>query len=352
MKKLIAALVAAALVVAGCELTAEEAGHVDALVESVELTDEQAGHVDALVASYVDRRCEVNPGHAMCPTTTTAPPTTTTEAPTTTPTTTTQPSTGFPDEVNTGPSGVLTSYTGPCTITAANTVIENVSVACDLVVRAANVTIRNSQTRTIRIDETDSTSSLLVEDVKVDAGLAGSAGSTGIYGRQMTVRRTEVVGGNRSIYCDKFCTIEDSYLHGQRIVTNVRVHASGFRANQDVTFRHNTVTCDVPDTPSGGGCSAGITMYGDWAPVQRVNILNNYLPGTTGGTCAYGGSSGGKPYSNGARDVVFRDNVFGRGEQFGHTKCGFWFAIADFNSGAPGNVWQNNRWVDGGLVTP
>lgn len=347
-RPLAVALAVALLTATGCELTTTDQAHVDALIDTVELTDEQTAHVDALIDSYTTRHTT---------TTTTEPPTTTTEPPTTTtaePTTTTEPptTTEWPDETNTGPTGTLTTYQSPCTITTPNTTIENRLVMCDLDIRAANVTIRNSQTRTIRIDETDTTSSMTIEDVKVDAGLAGAAGSTGIYGRQMTVRRAEIIGGNRGIYCHRDCHIEDSYIHGQRIVTSVRVHASGFRANQDVTFQHNTVICDAPDTQSGGGCSASIVMYGDWDPIQRVNILGNYLPGTTGGTCAYGGSSTGKPYTNGARDVVFRDNVFGRGQQYGHTKCGYWFAIADFSTTAPGNVWQNNRWVDGGTITP
>ena len=48
-----------------------------------------------------------------------------------------------PDASNTGATGTLPSYTGPLTITAAGTTIENVTVNGDLRIQAANVTVRN-----------------------------------------------------------------------------------------------------------------------------------------------------------------------------------------------------------------
>ncbi len=52
----------------------------------------------------------------------------------------------WPGPANTGvPVGtVLTPYTGPCTITVANTVIDSKIISCELLIRADNVTIRNS----------------------------------------------------------------------------------------------------------------------------------------------------------------------------------------------------------------
>ena len=53
----------------------------------------------------------------------------------------------FPGPANTGvPGGTgLTPYTGPCTITVANTVIDSKIITCELLIRANKVTIRNSQ---------------------------------------------------------------------------------------------------------------------------------------------------------------------------------------------------------------
>ncbi len=79
---------------------------------------------------------------------------------------------------------------------------------------------------------------------------------------------------------------------------------------QNATIRHNTIACDAPDVPPDAGCSAGLTGYGDFGPVQNNLIDNNYFVATTGGFCAYGGSSHGKPYSNQTSGIVFRNNVF------------------------------------------
>ena len=74
-------------------------------------------------------------------------------------------------------------------------------------------------------------------------------------------------------------------------------------------------------------------------------IENNWFPYTpSGGTCAYGGASGGKPYSNDSHDVRFIDNVFERGAS---GNCGIWFAIFDFDLSRPGNVMSGNVWDDG-----
>ena len=79
---------------------------------------------------------------------------------------------------------------------------------------------------------------------------------------------------------------------------------------QNATIRHNTIACDAPDVPPDAGCSAGLTGYGDFGPVRNNLIDNNYFVATTGGFCAYGGSSPGKPYSNQTSGIVFRNNVF------------------------------------------
>lgn len=61
-----------------------------------------------------------------------------------TPTPTPDPTTCVkPDATNTGATGTLTTYTGPTTITANGTVVENKRVSGGLVVQGDNVTIRN-----------------------------------------------------------------------------------------------------------------------------------------------------------------------------------------------------------------
>jgi hypothetical protein len=65
--------------------------------------------------------------------------------------------------------------------------------------------------------------------------------------------------------------------------------------------------------------------------------------------CAYGGSSQGKPYSSGARDIRFVSNVFVRGSS---GRCGNLGAVFAFDSSGPGNDWSGNTWDDGSSLRP
>lgn len=267
----------------------------------------------------------------------------TTPTPTPSPTPT---SSGFPNASNTGvPPGVaLTPYTGPMTITTPGTVLDAKSITGALSIRATDVTItRSAISGTVDVD---SSASLSIADSSIDVG---DRAGTGLEAYNYTAQRVHVVGGNRSMNCASSCTIRDSYVHGQMTDETGTFHESGIRMEQRTTLIHNTIACDAPTVPPDAGCSAGLTGYGDFGPVQDNLIQGNLFLPSTGGACAYGGSSGGKPYSDGARDIRFIDNVFSRGKT---GKCGYWFAIVDFDPSAPGNVWQNNVWDSGGQVRP
>lgn len=256
---------------------------------------------------------------------------------------------GFPNASNTGvPAGTqLTPYTGPCTVTAANTVIDSKTVNCDLVIRTSGVTIRNSKINgTVSTEENSTGYSFTLTDSHVDAG---DRIVTGVGAVNFTAVRVHVQGGNRSIHCWRDCEIRDSYVHGQMTDETGTAHESGIRMGRNATLRHNTITCDAPDVPPDAGCSAALTGYGDFAPVENNLVENNYFPGTTGGFCAYGGSSRGKPYSDSTNNIRFIGNVFGRGSS---GRCGYYGAITSFDTSEPGNVWSNNTWEDGTVLPP
>ena len=253
----------------------------------------------------------------------------------------------YPNSSNTGvPSGTtLSPYTGSCVIKTAGVVIDSKTVNCDLTIQAANVVIKNSVINgTVADDENSTGYSFSITDSEVRVG---NRPATGIGATNFTVRGVEVTGGNRSINCWINCTITDSYVHGQFKDSSGTYHESGIRMGLGGTIVHNTIACDAPDVPPDAGCSAGLTGYGDFAAVKDMLVQNNMFAATTGGTCAYGGSSAGKPYSNGASNIRFIGNVFAHGTS---GKCGVWFAITDFDKSAPGNVWQNNTWDDGKAV--
>jgi hypothetical protein len=265
-----------------------------------------------------------------------------------TPPTTTPPAQvgSFPSASNTGvPAGTsLSTYTGPCTITAPGTVIDAKTVNCALTIRAKDVSITRSVINGTVYGDTDGRSSFIISDSQVNIG---NQEGTGISDGYFTATRVHVTGGNRSINCFVNCTVERSFVHGQFTDYTGKTHESGIRMGSGSVIRGNTITCDAPDVPPDAGCSAGLTGYGDFGVVQKNVIDGNLFLASTGGFCAYGGSTKGKPYSAGVNGIVFTNNVFQRGTG---GKCGKFGPITSFDSTAPGNVWSNNTWDDGTTV--
>ena len=248
--------------------------------------------------------------------------------------------TGVPDGIN------LVPYTGPCKITRPKTIIDSKIVSCDLLIRTSGVVITRSKINGYISSDSDKSTgySFTLEDSEVNASPNGPRAVTAVGEVNFVVRRSRIYGGNRTANCWQSCLIEDSWLHGQDTDKSGAWHESAVRMGEDAVIRHNTLVCDALDVPPDAGCSASLTGYGDFGPVQNNIIEGNWFPGTTGGFCAYGGSSKGKPHSNAAKNIVFKDNVFGRGSS---GKCGVWGPITDFDSTRPGNQWINNRWENG-----
>lgn len=253
----------------------------------------------------------------------------------------------FPSAANTGvPTGTaLTEYAGPCVVSVANTVITAKTINCSLIIEATGVVISRSRINGSIANDSVS-SSFTIKDSEVHVG---NQLGTGIGNLNYTALRVEVTGGNRSMNCDANCLIEDSYVHGQFRDDTGLAHESGIRMSENVVLRHNSILCDAPDVPPDAGCSADLTGYGDFAVVQNNLIKHNLFKASTAGYCAYGGSTTGKPYSDGVNHIRFVDNVFERGQ---HGRCAWWGPITSFDSAAPGNVWRGNVWDDGGIVPP
>jgi len=161
-----------------------------------------------------------------------------------------------------------------------------------------------------------------------------------------TLLRVEISGGNLSAYCYDTCIVAASWLHGQRLGTASQ-HASGLRMGANLVATGNTLACDVADTSAGGGCSAPLTGYGDFNAVVNNVVQGNLFVATPGGTCAYGGASGGKPFSSQSGfNVDFIDNTFQRGSG---GKCGFYAPVLDWRRHVT-NTWSGNRYVDGTVI--
>lgn len=279
----------------------------------------------------------------------TTPPTTVPTTPPTTPPTTDPVPAGFPTAATTGvPAGTaLTTYAGPCTITAANTVIDSKTVACDLDIRATGVVIKNSQINgEVSNYDNGATSSFTIQDSVVKNGKRDACMCVGSH--DFTALRIEVIGGNRGMYCEKSCTIRDSFIHGTDL--KATQHASAVRVEQNTTLIHNRLQCDwTAITDSEIGCSADMTGYPDFAPIHDNTITNNLFVANPAGLgfCAYGGGTAGKPSSGdpaNATNIKFTDNVFQRGS---NRKCGTYGPVTDFITGRTGNVWTGNVWDSG-----
>lgn len=258
----------------------------------------------------------------------------------------------WPGPGNTGvPSGTsLSAYTGSCTVTTANTVIDSKMIICStLTIRATGVIIRRSLLQGTDVTNSGGTGTFTIEDSTVVNGAREQCLCIGDH--NFVARRVEVRGGNRSMYCASDCVIEDSWLHGQQL--QGAQHGSGLREERNTSATHNVLVCDYPivNDVTSLGCSADLTGYPDFAPVHGNTIRRNlFLASITSSFCAYGGATNGKPFSgdplNGTNQK-FVENVFQRG---GNSKCGFYGPVTDFAAGRSGNVWSGNVWDDGGTV--
>jgi hypothetical protein len=276
-------------------------------------------------------------------TATSTPTTTSTPTATSTPTGLPAPA-SWPNASTTGvPAGVaLTAYTGPMTVTQAGAVIDAKTITGSITIAAPNVTISRSQVNGF-VGVGDG-GSLIIKDTRINIG---DRPGTGLGEHDFTALRIHVTGGNRSVNCYSDCTIRDSYVHGQFADPTGVYHESGIRMGERTNVIHNTIACDAPAYKEAG-CSAGLTGYGDFNPVADNLIQDNWFKQTlSGGTCAYGGASGGKAYSNDSHDVRFINNIFERGTS---GNCGIWFAILDYDDNAPGTVFSGNTWDNGGAV--
>jgi hypothetical protein len=260
----------------------------------------------------------------------------------------------WPNAGNTGvPAGTtLTTYTGSCTITTANTVIDAKTMNCDVDIRAANVTIKRSKINGAVGLNTDATGasawSYTLVDSEVNAGVRQYPAVS--YGN-MTIIRDNIYGGETSVQCGEkalTCTVQDSWLHGQLIPADANWHLGGFLSNggHNIRIRHNTIVCDASPTASGG-CTGDLNLFGDFAVVADVIADSNLLGANTGNSyCLYGGDASSKPYPH-ANNVRVTNNVFQRGT---NRKCGDYGPVTGFNVDGTGNVWANNTWDTGGAV--
>jgi hypothetical protein len=187
---------------------------------------------------------------------------------------------GFPDASSTGvPAGTtLTAYSGPSTITTANTVIDGKIINDCLRIKATGVIIRNSKVVChagggggveVRQDEGGG---LLIEDSEITC--ASEAG-TALEASNFTARRLNIWGCENGGSFDHDITFEDSYIH-DLYEDCCTTHTDGIQfANpvSNVTIRNNTIHS------SPGATAAIFTPDGEAANDKNILIEHNILAG-------------------------------------------------------------------------
>lgn len=259
----------------------------------------------------------------------------------------------WPGRTNTGvPAGTdLRPYTGPCRITSPARLrgVDAKARCGELIIQTKGVVIENSRVPRVESTYGDGASSVTILRSDVRAGRT----STGaLWGYHITARRVDVTGGQHSFHCNSDCTLTDSWLHGQHNPDGGSYHNNAFISNggHDMVVRHNTLHCTPTLNSTDGGCTADVSLFGDFGPIRDVVIDNNLLKANNSSIsyCAYGGHQPSKPYPV-ARHVRFTDNVFERGP---NRRCGVYGPVTSFQRSATGNVWSGNRWTSGGVVSP
>lgn len=261
----------------------------------------------------------------------------------------------FPGKDNTGvpPDVELEPYAGPCTLveTAVLSGVDATGVCPAIVVQAPDVRIEDSRVPRVESTATQVDASFSVEVVDSEV-VAGEWIGGAVWGSNLTVRRVEVTGGQHSVHCGSHCVVEDSWLHDQFNPAGEAAHNNAFITNggTDMVVRHNTLHCTPKLNGTGGGCTADLSLFGDFEPVADVLVEDNLLKANDESIsyCAYGGDAPGKPFPE-ATGIVFRGNVFERGP---NGMCGVYGPVTSFNAASAGNVWKDNTWDDGSPLTP
>jgi hypothetical protein len=242
------------------------------------------------------------------------------------------------------------------TIRTSGTVIDGLDVNGCIIVRASNVTIKNTRVRQNgecwggAIDtDYGPYGGILIQDVEVD-GRRMNGGAPIIGAAGYTCIRCNVHDGGHGFHMTKDVVIVDSWVHD--LWGSGGAHNDGVLSNGGSNFvvRHNTLLCDVGfpgnDSP-GGGCSGAVALFGDFGQVDDVLVEDNLFVG--GAYCVFAGSGYNKPYPN-STNIRFVNNQFGR-QSPSWDQCGIYGPYTGWANNH-GNVWSGNTWLDTGQPIP
>jgi hypothetical protein len=284
---------------------------------------------------------------------TTPAPTPTTPAPTptvkpTTPTTPTTPSTpgSWPDASNTGvPAGTALTPSNGLTVTKAGTVISGLDIKGDVLIRASNVTIKDSRI-TGRVDTGDQNAypGAVIQRVEIIGPYDGAhdGGYPGVGYGGYTCDGCNVRGWGKGFMVNDDVTIKNSWVHDITVFGDPANGGSHNEAILSLGGKNLSITNNRLDSGTASNVSASLALYSQWAAYDNVLVQGNLFDG--GGYCLYAGLGG----SYGASNSKFIGNTFGNKY---NTNCGWYGAAIAYDPGN-GNQWSGNVYQKNGLTVP
>jgi hypothetical protein len=203
--------------------------------------------------------------------------------------------------------------------------VENTEFHGDVLIQAANVTLRNVKIVSNGYWPLRITSGVpTLTDVTVVGGNNSQAALAGSFNGT----RLNLSGAGDGIKMESNSTLKDSYVHD--LATFAGAHNDGIEATNAVNIQvvHNTVL-----NQNGQTSALMLSEYGSKADTN-VLVKGNLFAG--GGYTIYGGA----PDTAQGHEVV--DNVFSTRyfSQSGYYGYGFYWRSA-------GNTWTGNTWYDG-----
>jgi len=200
----------------------------------------------------------------------------------------------------TAPAGTTFSN-GVLAVTAPGTVVDRIWVDGCVIVKASNVTIRNSLIRGVNTNDWKCTggnqqagasalntgnggggngtvANITLMNITVN-GQNASGYSGGIADANYTCIRCNVYGFTINMWATSKNTITDSFVHDNNI-NNGTNHADGIDSDSgvNIVIRHSWVATDATSTWTTGAVNFG----GSWGTSHDLTLDNNFLAGITG----------------------------------------------------------------------
>ncbi len=244
---------------------------------------------------------------------------------------------GSPGASTTGvPLGTaLSPYTGPTTITTRGTVIDAKKITSCLVIKADDVTIKNSliaSTCFFNVLSDDGSTGIKLTDVEID-GRNNTTSDSAVNGGGYTCLRCNIHGTVDGFKAGTDVTIKDSWIHDLAMTADSHNDGVQSLGTTRLTITGNTIVL------ADGATSAVILSTGSASDMRNISITDNLLGG--GAFTVYGGYQAGTDAKAKVSNIAITDNRFSTKI---HPKSGAYGPLTSDDSPV---VATGNTWADG-----